>query len=256
MQTEAVVLHAFDYLESSRILRLATRDAGILSVVARGARRPRNSFGTLDLFVQGCATVSVRPNRDLHTLTGFDLVRYRISLGHHLDRFVAAAVLAELVMRFADEDSSPDLFPILVRGLDELEADTLGDATEIALGAAWQLIRGLGFAPVVDTCATCHEAIAHAVAAAFDRRAGGVLCVRCAAPRDDVRPIPARARAALRSWLDGRAHPLGTHGERRAHQRLLRQFLMEHVADERGRGLKAFEAWERRVRSRAPERVP
>ena len=35
--TEAIVLHAFDYLESSRILRLVTRDAGVRSVLARGA---------------------------------------------------------------------------------------------------------------------------------------------------------------------------------------------------------------------------
>ena len=38
--TDAIVLHAFDYLESSRILKLATREAGVRSVLARGARLP------------------------------------------------------------------------------------------------------------------------------------------------------------------------------------------------------------------------
>jgi len=37
--TDAIVLHSFDYLESSRILRLLTREAGVRSVLARGARR-------------------------------------------------------------------------------------------------------------------------------------------------------------------------------------------------------------------------
>ena len=34
--SEAIVLHAFDYLESSRIVRLVTRDAGMRSGLAKG----------------------------------------------------------------------------------------------------------------------------------------------------------------------------------------------------------------------------
>ncbi|MFM8780511.1 MAG: DNA repair protein RecO, partial [Gemmatimonadota bacterium] len=49
--TDALVLHAFDYRETSRIVRLATRHAGVVSAVARGARRPKSRFGSgLDLF--------------------------------------------------------------------------------------------------------------------------------------------------------------------------------------------------------------
>ena len=39
--TDAIVLHAFDYLESSRIIRLLTREAGVQSALARGARKSR-----------------------------------------------------------------------------------------------------------------------------------------------------------------------------------------------------------------------
>ena len=54
VETDAIVLHAFDYSETSRILRLATRDAGVQSVLARGARRYRSKVGTaVDLFAQG-----------------------------------------------------------------------------------------------------------------------------------------------------------------------------------------------------------
>ena len=34
--TDALVLHLFDYLESSRIVRVATRELGVQSVLARG----------------------------------------------------------------------------------------------------------------------------------------------------------------------------------------------------------------------------
>ena len=38
VSSDAIVLHAFDYLESSRILRLVTRDAGVRSVLAFGRK--------------------------------------------------------------------------------------------------------------------------------------------------------------------------------------------------------------------------
>ena len=44
VETDAIVLHVFDYSETSRILRLATRDAGLQSVLARGARRSKSRW--------------------------------------------------------------------------------------------------------------------------------------------------------------------------------------------------------------------
>jgi len=76
--TEAIVLHAFDYLETSRILRLMTRDAGVQSVIARGARSSRKRFGTsLDLFVQGTVEIQIRPNRELQSMASFETTRAR-----------------------------------------------------------------------------------------------------------------------------------------------------------------------------------
>jgi DNA repair protein RecO (recombination protein O) len=47
----------------------------------------------------------------------------------------------------------------------------------------------------------------------------------------------------LRDWLGGRAHSLADVNEARAHQRLLREFLREHLSDDRP--LRAFDVWER-----------
>src|SRR3978361_1459664 len=96
--TQAIVLHAFDYLETSRILRLLTPDAGVQSVLARGARNSRKRFGGgLDLFAEGEVQLQTREGRDLHTLAGFDASKGRASVGENLSRFTAAAALAECV---------------------------------------------------------------------------------------------------------------------------------------------------------------
>ncbi|HEY0972576.1 MAG TPA: hypothetical protein VGE02_16530, partial [Gemmatimonadales bacterium] len=67
---------------------------------------------------------------------------------------------------------------------------------------------------------------------------------RCAAASPGGRPLPPRARAALRSWVSGEQAPVDDPAELAAHQRLLRLFLQAHLAD--GRPLPAFELWEQR----------
>ncbi len=242
--TEAIVLHAFNYSESSRIVRLATRDAGLVSVVARGARRPKSAFGSLDLFTHGVAQISVKPHRDLHNLTAFDLVKSRLSLGSALARFTAATMLTELVLRFGHEESARDLFAPLAAGLDLLECELESEPTDVALRAAWQLVAAMGFSPALDDCANCHAPIETDAAAVFDMRAGGVLCANCAGAAAGRRTLPATARNALRAWLTGEPHALEDAATRKAHRRLLREFLAEHVHDGGGRALTAFAAWD------------
>lgn len=242
--TEAIVLHVLDYLESSRIVRLATREAGVQSVIAKGARRPKNRFGAaLDLFAQGSAQFVMRPGRDLHTLTGFDLFRARTALAAVLSRFTGAAALAELALRFAHEDASPEVFETLADGLDDLAAAEPERARDVAIGGAWRLVAALGFAPSLDGCAICHRAVGGGETVYFHHRAGGVLCPQCSRQYGGGRPIPADALAALRAWLGGElAMPLDARAAR-AHQRLLQEFVREHLAD--ARPLRAFESWAR-----------
>ena len=81
LATEAIVLHSFDYLESSRILRIVTRDAGVRSVLAKGARRSSRRFGSaLALFAQGSAQLYAKPGRDLDTARARGLPVEHVSL--------------------------------------------------------------------------------------------------------------------------------------------------------------------------------
>jgi len=244
IQTDAVVLHAFSYLESSRILRLATRDAGVVSVLAKGARRSSRRFGTaVDLFAEGQAQFYAKAGRDLHTLASFDVVRSRPALAADLGRFMAASAIAELVLRFARDDVEPALFQVLVSALDRIGAAAPPATREAGVAGAWQLVSELGFAPTLVACAECHTSVPLGLEAAFSHPAGGILCGRCARLAGLRRVLPPSARASLAEWLAGASATEGLDDRAaRAHQRLLREFLREHLTD--GRPLRAFEAWE------------
>jgi DNA repair protein RecO (recombination protein O) len=241
--TDAIVLHAFDYLESSRILKLITREAGVRSVLARGARRSKKRFGAaLDLCAQGTAELHTKPGRDLDTLGAFDVVRVRSRLAEHIERFTAASAIAELTLRFGRDAADPELFDIVEATFDDIMNSPAERSREAALAGAWRILQSLGVAPTIDRCAECHAEIDASEAAIFSHPAGGVVCARCGHLARGSRTLPANARAALRDWLAGQPHSLVDTNESRAHQRLLREFLREHLADDRP--LNAFDVWE------------
>jgi DNA repair protein RecO (recombination protein O) len=241
--TEAIVLHAFDYLETSRILRLITREAGVQSVLARGARSSRKRFGNaVDLFAQGTAEISMRENRELQTLTSIDVTRARPQFALDVGRFTAGSMIAELALRSSSDEPAPGLFDSVENALDNLTAAPPEESIDAGLAGAWHIVATLGFSPALDVCANCHAELAPAASVGFAHSAGGALCERCGRLAVGSRVIPASARDALREWIDGGRVPRLSPQEGRAHQRLFREFFQEHLGG--ARELRAYDVWE------------
>ncbi|HEY7897124.1 MAG TPA: DNA repair protein RecO [Gemmatimonadaceae bacterium] len=242
--TQAIVLHAFDYLETSRVLRLITRDAGVVSVIAKGARRTRGRVGSgVDLFAEGEAQIYLKPTRELHTLGSFDVTASRTGLAMEMSRFTAASALAELTLRIAGDETNPAMFDGVSSTLDELATAAGSAAVERALAGAWRIIGEAGFTPALDDCAACHLPLPVDATVAFSHPAGGALCDACDRRTAIARRLPPIARAVLREWQAGGTVPVLSQSEGRAHQRLLREFIREHVTSD-DRPLRAFAAWE------------
>src|SRR5881396_3784205 len=111
VSTPAIILTTLRYGETSKIVRLATRDLGVQSAIAKGALRPKSRFGAaLQGLSEGQAELLVKEHRELHVLAAFDLTRLRSGLTQDLDRYAAAAALAEVMLRFAPADPHPESF--------------------------------------------------------------------------------------------------------------------------------------------------
>src|SRR5947209_20609191 len=94
--TPAVVLQTYRYSETSKVVRLATRDLGVQSAIAKRALRPKSRFGAgLELLSEGVAQLHFRESPALHTLAPSDLVNLRRDSPSAVSRFAAAPALAE-----------------------------------------------------------------------------------------------------------------------------------------------------------------
>ena len=74
VSTPAVLLRSFNYSETSRILKLYTKDLGLVSVMAKGIRRGGSrGQASPDTFSRGELTAYVRPTRELQTFKEFSV---------------------------------------------------------------------------------------------------------------------------------------------------------------------------------------
>ncbi len=239
--TPAIVLSTLRYSETSKIVRLATREHGVQSAIAKGALRPRSRFGAaLQVLSEGQAQLLTKEHRELHTLTAFDLMHLHDRLATNLDRYATASVLAEVMVRFAPPDPHPESYDRLRDALALLEEVPAEWVESLGFRVVWQLVSVLGFEPSLDACVRDGLAIAQG-GMAFSTREGGALCPTCAAAHGATR-LPQQARADLAALLDPES-PLPVLDRRHAesHRRLLARYIRYHLAE--GAELPALEFW-------------
>lgn len=236
VSTPSIVLHSFEYSETSKILRLLTRDHGVQSVIAKGAQRPKSRYGgLLELFTEGIASFSLRESRDLHTLSGFDLLTSRQSLGSDLVRFGGAGLIAELILRVASEEADAALYQRVGDALDAIAAAPVEQLQPTALAQTWATIAHLGFAPALDSCINCGRALDDEEETLFDYTAGGVRCIECGTGLGG-RVLPAKARTTLTLLVSGIPAEIEKPA---AYWRLLDRYLAHHVLE--GASLRSLE---------------
>jgi DNA repair protein RecO (recombination protein O) len=240
--TQAIVLAALRYGETSKIVRLATREMGVQSAIAKGALLPKSRFGAaLHLLAEGQATLHLSRSSDLHLLTHFDAALVHTGLAARMDRFAAATLLSELVLRFAPAGAHPQSYELLRDALAILEAAPAAAVEPLGLRALWRLVAVLGFAPALTACARDGAPVPVDGGATFSPADGGVLCESCARGTVAAR-LGARDLADLAAFLDASA-PVPSLDDRHlaAHRRLLERYVRYHLAE--GAALPALEFW-------------
>lgn len=245
ISTRATVLHSFPYGETSKIVRLATRDYGVVSAIAKGALREKSPFGArLQLMSEGTAQLYMKQSRDLQTLAEFDIERQREDLARDITRFASASALAELILRFSPQEPQPQIYELLTTKLDALADVDSRNLPEVSLGAMWLVVCALGFTPSLGECVVDGRPIDAGGKVHFSAADGGYVCKACAVACETAQLGP-QDRAWLETFVSGAETPQENSLTRRqaaAHRRLISRFIRLHVTE--GRELHALHFWE------------
>lgn len=196
VRTEAFVLKAFRFGETSMIYRLLTRHRGVVPVIARGARSPRSRLGAaVNPFRQLDVTYYDKPGREIQTLSQAEVMAEHREITGSLEKLETAGRWFRFLRSILPDGAPAEpLYELAVTALDRLEVvapSRLSRWETYHRAAAAGL---LGLAPRLDACLECERALPEGSALAFSVEEGGVACLACA-PR--MRPLSARDYALL-----------------------------------------------------------
>jgi DNA repair protein RecO (recombination protein O) len=194
VKSDGIILKVIEYSETSNIVTVWTREFGKLSLIAKGARRPKSPFeSALDLLAFCRLVFLQKPNQSMGILTEAKLERRFRNRRGRLEWLYAGYYVAELLKSFIEEgEPNPWLFDLTdqtLRDLDQPVRRASGadlsvreEVTELnryLMRFESGLLTTLGHFPMLTHCVGCGRKRETDAAVGFAISAGGIVCPQC-----------------------------------------------------------------------------
>jgi len=187
LKTEAIVLKASDYSESTRLVTLFSPDHGRLRVLAKGIKRIQSrDRGALEPFSRVQVSLHLKDPTALGTLRESTLLSTPSALRNDYNRWLLASLVLEVIDRatLPGEDLH-GLFHTVSAYLDEM--NTTQRPAEVTLAALAAMLDWFGFGPEFGACGVCGG---EGPFAGFRIDKCSVACERCAGGSAHFQPLP------------------------------------------------------------------
>jgi DNA repair protein RecO (recombination protein O) len=203
-KVEGIVVRRRNLGEADRLVTILTRDRGKVTVVAKGARRPKSRLGgRLEPPTRFRALVA--EGRSLDVISQVEVLDAHAPLRSDLERMGDVSVVLELADRgLAERNAHPDVFRLLGETLNLMR----GDMHEVAgLWFTARLLVLTGHRPAVGRCASCGCPLRGR--AAWSATLGGCLDEACRSRDPMATPASPRTIALITFLLDATPAALG-----------------------------------------------
>lgn len=171
---EGIILKSIPYGESNKIVTLYTREAGKMTAMARGAKKPASRLAAVtQTFTYGYYLL--RSGRGMGTLEQGEPIDSMRHIREDLEATAYASYIVELIDRLTEgHGQGPNVFGLLYEALHAINEQY--DPEAIALFVEWKMLPVAGVHPVLHQCANCGATEGEF---AFSFQEIGFLCHRC-----------------------------------------------------------------------------
>lgn len=195
LKTKGIVIREVNTGEADKILTVFSRNRGRISVLAKGARRPRSSNSAGSQLLSYCDYV-LFSGRDMYTMNSSEVLEPFYEIRNDLERLTYAAHLTDIVNDVIQENQpASKLLQLLLNSLHML-AKTDKPPELIARIFELRCLAIMGYAPYVGSCIECGATPQEGYSFSF--RKCGFICARDScreADRFAVELSPGAARA-------------------------------------------------------------
>jgi len=184
VKTEAVVLKAIKYRDTSKIVTFFSKEHGKLSAILKGARSSKTMYGNaLEPMSHVALVLYEKKGRDIQTLTQCEPVHAYRHLFEDFDKMGIGMAVIELIRDIAHEqEKNVPLFHLLTETLNALNSASR-NYLNLFFYFEIRMLDILGFSPSFGQCIECGEDIFPAGSVVkkvdFHLEKGGPLCQEC-----------------------------------------------------------------------------
>jgi len=145
LKSEGIVLRRIKYGESSLIATLYTKSSGKITLIAKGARKPKSKFvGSLEPATHSSVIYYYKESRDIQVLSEIEIINPNLYISENLRKSAVAMAIVGLVDSvMSGTETNEEIFELLANTLSAL------NDTDYDVALLWffeiNLLRLLGF---------------------------------------------------------------------------------------------------------------
>lgn len=171
---EGIVIRTISYGETNKIVTLFTEEAGKVTAMARGAKKPRSKLSAVTQpFTFG--HFLIRQGRGMGTISQGETIQSMRFLRENLEATSYASYIVEIVDKLVEQNTrSTGIYTLLVDALNAINEEYPPEV--ITLFVEWKMLQVAGIHVVLDECASCGATDGEF---GFSFQEMGFICHRC-----------------------------------------------------------------------------
>jgi DNA repair protein RecO (recombination protein O) len=184
--TEAIVLKVSRFGEIHKSVTMLTPSGGVLHAIAHGALKMKSRLrSSTEPFMLISADLYHDPVRDSYKITDAETRVFPFGITQSPDRFFAASLFVEIVLRsFGGGESGEEMFRLLADALAALDTASVADEPFIVVQFVFRTLDLNGFLPRLNSCGRCGKIVDETAAVVFHRPSREIVCSACTSGRD------------------------------------------------------------------------
>ena len=174
IKVEGIVIGETNYSESSKILKVFTKEYGIISIMSKGCRNIKSKLRGVSSKLS-YANFMIKYKKDgISTLTDADTIDTLRNIVTDIEKISYLSYLLDLTDQVYRHSKSSKIYPILISIIKKINEEY--DPEVLTIIYELKLLEFLGISPNIDSCSICGNTKNIVTISVKD---GGFICQDC-----------------------------------------------------------------------------
>lgn len=174
IKVEGIVIGETNYSESSKILKVFTKEFGIISIMSKGCRNIKSKLRGVSNKLS-YANFMIKYKKDgISTLIDADIIDTLRNIVMDIERISYLSYLLDLTDQVYRHSKSDKIYPILISIINKINDEY--DPEVLTIIYELKLLEFLGISPNIDSCSICGNTKNIVTISVKD---GGFICQDC-----------------------------------------------------------------------------